>query len=82
MGETARDQILAVLDELLRDPSDTFTVQDVVDALNRRGTDVADSTVRTHVTSRMCADAPNNHGTTYNDLERVDRGTYRLRTRG
>ena len=82
MRGTAREQILAVLDELLCDPSDTFIVQDVVDALNRRGTDVADSTIRTHVTSRMCADAPNNHGTTYNDLDRVDRGTYRLRRRG
>lgn len=82
MGGTAREQILAVVGELLRDPSDTFTVRDVVDALNRRGTGLAESTIRTHVTSRMCADAPDNHGTTYDDFERVGRGTYRLRRRG
>ena len=82
MNRTAREQILAVLDEFLRDPTETFTVQDVVNALDRRGTELTESTIRTHVTSRMCADAPDNHGTTYNDLERVGRGTYRLRTRG
>lgn len=38
-----------------------------------------ESTVRTHVTSRMCADAPDNHGTVYDDLARVDRGLYRRR---
>ena len=80
MNGTARVQILAVLDELLSDPTETFTVQDVVNALDRRGTELTASTIRTHVTSRMCADAPDNHGTTYNDLERVGRGTYRLRT--
>ncbi len=38
-----------------------------------------ESTVRTHVTSRMCANAPDHHGTVYSDLVRVERGLYRLR---
>jgi hypothetical protein len=29
----------------------------------------------------MCADSPDHHGTTYDDLERIDRGVYRLRRR-
>jgi hypothetical protein len=27
----------------------------------------------------MCADEPDNHGTTYDDMERVEPGRYRLR---
>lgn len=36
-----------------------------------------ESTVRTHVTSRMCVDAPHNHASVFGDLTRVDRGVYR-----
>ncbi|TVS08505.1 MAG: hypothetical protein EA424_28475 [Planctomycetaceae bacterium] len=82
MSETAREQILAVLSEFLGYPSETFTVQDVLDAFDQRGTNLTESTIRTHVTSRMCADSPDNNRTTYDDFERVSRGTYRLRTRG
>ena len=39
----------------------------------------AESTIRTHVTSLMCVQAPKNHGTRYADLDRVDRGKYRIR---
>jgi hypothetical protein len=44
------------------------------------GSDLAPATIRTHITSRMCADAPDHHGTTYDDLERVSRGVYRRRS--
>jgi len=47
--------------------------------MQRDGTQYEASTILTHVQSRMCADAPDNHGTTYADLERVARGRYRLR---
>jgi len=61
---------------------DTFTVSDVLIELRSRSSDLAESTIRTHITSRMCGDSPDHHGTTYDDLERVDRGVYRLRTKG
>jgi hypothetical protein len=35
------------------------------------------STIRTHVVSRMCRDAPDHHAVTYDDLERVSPGLYR-----
>jgi len=38
-----------------------------------------ESTVRTHVTSRMCSNAPDHHGTVYSDLVRVGHGLYRMR---
>lgn len=56
----------------------TFTVEEVVDYLRRRDTEFAESTIRTHVTSRMCANAPDNHGSVYGDFVRVDRGRYAL----
>ena len=56
----------------------TFTVQEVVDEMNRRGTNLLESTISTHIRSRMCRNAPDNHATTFDDVERVDRGLYRL----
>jgi hypothetical protein len=50
----------------------------IIDDLRAHGSDLAESTIRTHITSRMCGDSPDHHGTTYDDLERVDRGVYRL----
>lgn len=79
MSGTAREQILAAIDRIGLRSGETFSVTDVLDELRAQGSDLAESTIRTHITSRMCADAPDNHGTTYDDLERVDRGVYRLR---
>lgn len=36
---------------------------------------------RTMITAHLCANAPDKAAVTYDDLERVDRGLYRLRTR-
>jgi len=44
----------------------------------RSGSRYKESTIRTHVTSRMCRNAPKYHATKYDDFERVDYGTYRL----
>jgi hypothetical protein len=45
-----------------------------------RRTGYAESTIRTMITAHLCWNAPDNAGTTYDDLERVDRGRYRLRS--
>lgn len=81
MGATAREQILRAIDRITKGSADTFTIGDVLAELRVSGSDLAESTLRTHITSRMCANAPDHHGTTYDDLERVDRGIYRLRSR-
>lgn len=81
MGGTAREQILAAIERIRPRRGDTFTIADVLDDLRSQGSDLAESTIRTHITSRMCGDSPNHHGTTCDDLERVDRGVYRLRRR-
>jgi hypothetical protein len=80
MGRTAREQILAAIEQITSETRSTFSVAEVLAELQARRTELAESTIRTHITSRMCGDAPDHHGTTYNDLERVDRGVYRLRS--
>lgn len=79
---TARSEILKALPAIAaRSRDDTFTVDEVVREMRRRGSTYADSTIRTHVASRMCANAPDNHAITYDDLERVSEGRYRQRAR-
>jgi hypothetical protein len=74
----ARNEILAVLPAVrARTGRETFTPQEVIDALQRRGTSYKPSTIRTHIVSRMCAEAPDHHARTYDDLERVAHGQYR-----
>lgn len=75
---SCREEILAVL-PAVSGPDGTFEVGSVLAALRARGSRYSDATVRTHVTSRMCADSPDHHGSVYDDLERVGRGRYRLR---
>jgi hypothetical protein len=76
--EGAREQILRAARRLDGGRGASFTIAEIVAEVRRYGATLADSTIRTHVTSRMCANAPKNHGTVYADLERVDRGRYRL----
>jgi hypothetical protein len=76
---TAREEILlAVADIVRRSGRDDFELGDVLAEMRRRGSQHSESTIRTHVTSRMCANAPNHHATTFEDLWRLDRGRYRL----
>lgn len=77
---TARDEILAALPDICsRAADETFTPQDVIEELRRRGSTYTPSTIRTHVVSRMCANAPDHHARTYDDLERLPNGRYRHR---
>ncbi|MEU4573607.1 hypothetical protein [Nonomuraea sp. NPDC023979] len=75
--------ILAAIRALLaRSGRDSFTPAQVVAEIKRRGTGYADATIRTMVTGHMCRNAPDNAGTTYDDLERINRGVYRLNRNG
>jgi hypothetical protein len=62
--------------------ADEFTVQEVLDCMRIRGAGYRDSTIRTHITSRLCVNAPKHHAVRYPDLERTAPGTYRLTTAG
>lgn len=74
---TARDEILNAIPSV-QQQNGTFTVSAVLHEMHNRGTSYADGTIRTHITSRMCADAPAHHAVRYPDLGRVALGIYRL----
>lgn len=76
---TCRDEILECVKKVVNQSGlGEFTVQEIVDCMARQGSSYAESTVRTHFTSRMCANAPDHHAVRYQDLERVKHGIYRL----
>lgn len=77
---TCREEVLAAFERLERRHSrDVFDLAEIVQEVLARTAAYKESTISTHVTSRMCADAPAHHGVVYADLERVGRGRYRRR---
>ena len=80
MTASCRDQVLSAFNRLERQTGrGVFTLSEIVDEVLSVSSTYARSTVQTHVVSRMCANAPNNHATVYPDLLRVERGEYRRR---
>lgn len=76
---TVRSEILWAVRSLVSVRDDqTFSMAEVLDAMHRCGTHYADQSIRTHVGSVMCINAPSLHAVAYPDLERVERGRYRL----
>lgn len=78
IASSCRLEILRAFQELERKTGrESFTPQEVLDQLRAVDSPYNVSTIRTHIVSRMCVEAPKNHGTTYADLSRVARGRYR-----
>ncbi len=76
-GTNCRQAVLLAAREVVRDKGcEEFTVREIIDQL--AGSDFSENTIRTHVTSRCCRNAPDNHSSTYEDFERVGRGLYKL----
>jgi hypothetical protein len=76
---TARDDVLAAAQALAaRSEDGTFSLSNVISEMRRRRSVYEESIIRTHVTSKMCSNAPDQQGTAYNDLTQVARGRYRL----
>ncbi len=69
---TCRDEVLESARELARlSIFGEFTLAELLHHMIQKGTKYTDSTIRTYVTSRMCANAPNHHAVTYRDLKRT-----------
>ena len=74
-GPSIQLQVLAAAQRLCAARDDgTFTPDDVVRALPHLNA----RSVRTHVTSRCCVDAPSNHAHRWPYFRRVRRGVYRI----
>lgn len=81
MAVTCREAVLDAFRRLeARDDRTEFDLAEIVAEVMSETTRYTESTIRTHVTSRPCANAPDNHAVVHDDLERVRRGVYRLRT--
>ena len=79
---TCRDAVLDAFERLeTRSGRRAFPLVEIVTETLRHDPQFRESTVRTHIVSRMCADAPDHHATVHNDLERVARGIYSRRSR-
>jgi hypothetical protein len=77
---TCREEVLGAFARLERRHGRMdFELAEVVAEVLAVSSSHAESTIRTHITSRMCIDAPDHHATTFDDLARVDRGLYRRR---
>lgn len=75
----ARQEILAAARAVMAGTGrPEFSVLEVVEEMHRRGTDYATSTIRTMITSHLCAEASGERVAGYTDLTRVGRGRYRL----
>jgi len=76
---SCRDEIIECAKDVMRKSGQSkFSIQEIIDCMFNKKTDYKKSTIRTHITSRMCIDAPQNHAVTYPDLERIGHGEYRL----
>ena len=56
-----------------------FRLYEIVQEVFAKTDRYAESTVRTHISAHMCAQAPVNAAFVTDDLDRVDRGLYKLR---
>ena len=78
---TCRDEILSAFRRLiLKHHRDVFQLNDIVREVQAATKRYTESTIRTHVASKMCKQAPDHHRTVYPDLDRVGRSLYRLRS--
>jgi len=76
---TCRQEVLSAARTLAAASADgTFTPAQVLVEMHRLGTRYPDSTIRTHITSAMCINAPDNHAVKYPDLVRISHGRYAL----
>ncbi|HEX2028086.1 MAG TPA: hypothetical protein VHF25_08820 [Nitriliruptorales bacterium] len=75
---TARQDILDAARALRAVGREPFSPADLAAELRRRGSTYPESTLRTHIASVMCVNAPEHHAVRYADLERVGQRRYRL----
>jgi len=77
---TCRDEVLKAARLIITQKGvNEFSIKDILDEMERNQTRYEESTIKTHISSRMCADAPQHHAVKYEDFERIGNGVYRIR---
>ena len=75
---TVRIAVLEAVDRLeRRHGRSVFALSDIIQEACTPNPAISESSVRTHIVSVMCREAPVNHANHANDLERMARGMYR-----
>lgn len=76
---TCREELLQCAKELvLLKGENQFSINELVNTMIGKGSNFKESTMRTHITSKCCVDAPMNHNTNYNDYMRLGDGNYAI----
>lgn len=76
---SCRDEVLSAARQIVAVKGlNDFTVQEIINHLRDEGSQYRASTIRTHVISRCCSNAPDHHAVVYHDFERIGRGVYRV----
>lgn len=76
---TCREQILTAAKQITQSKNQNeFTIPEVLNYLTQQNTPYKESTIHTHITSRMCGNAPKHHAVTYNDFTRIKHGVYSI----
>lgn len=78
---TARQAVLLAFQDLQSTTGrEAFKPQEIVDWARQQFPEFSERTIRTHVVSRMSGGG--HHTVTYEDLERIGRGLYRMTPEG
>jgi hypothetical protein len=77
--KTCRDELIESVRKIVKNKGENkFKVSEVITFMKQNGTVYEESTIRTHITSRCCKNAPQNHASVYEDFERIGNGIYKL----
>jgi hypothetical protein len=79
ISDPCHEQVLAAANNVVASKGvNEFTPDEIIQELHRAGSSCADATIRTHVVSRCCRNAPDHHAKVYDYFERVGPGRYKV----
>ncbi|WP_420819898.1 DUF7669 domain-containing protein [Paenibacillus favisporus] len=79
MTSTCREELLQATRSIIKAKGiNRFTPKEAIEFMQRNNTIYAESTIRTHITSRCCSNAKDHHAVTYNDYEALGNGEYKV----
>jgi hypothetical protein len=76
---TCRDELLKTVRTLVKDKGkNEFTPIEAITLMVQNGSNYNTRTIRTHIVSKCCINAKQNHVEVFNDYRRLERGKYEL----
>jgi len=77
--KTCREELLKAVKHIVDTKGkNEFSMEEVIAFMKQHNTKYKESTIRTHLISRCCKNAPQHHGVVYEDYLRVGAGVYKL----